>query len=100
MRAAATPRRKSSPHPPPMERSRGHGPGRALYSTALLCVPTPHLLPPIILMQMRPFQLWGPFEQQVSGAGKKPPEWAGAGQGWVGVGRRGLQACVLHWGGG
>lgn len=54
--------------------------------------PTTRPPPRPILMQMRPFQRPGPFElvwrQQVAGAGKKPPEWAGAGRG--GAPRRGL----------
>ena len=64
----------------------------------------PPLAPPRpILMQMRPFQRPGPFElvwrQQVAGAGKKPPEWAGAGQG-AGRGRGGAGPPGGGWAGG
>lgn len=82
--------RELSPILLPSERSRRPG---AVYSTGLLSAPPLHSPPPPILMQMRSFQLPGPFEQQVAGAGKKRPEWAGAGlpgtgQGW-GRGRAG-----------
>lgn len=86
--------------PSPLQRGLGgHGPEKALYSTGLLNAPPRHWGGHPILMQMRSFQLPGPFElmwrQQVAGAGKKPPEWAGAGPGlpWRGLGWGGGRCC-------
>uniref|UniRef100_A0A7N5JNB6 O-fucosylpeptide 3-beta-N-acetylglucosaminyltransferase n=1 Tax=Ailuropoda melanoleuca TaxID=9646 RepID=A0A7N5JNB6_AILME len=93
----STRRNCSLPLLSPLQRGHGgHGPERAVYSTGLLSALPHHWGGHPILMQMRSFQLPGPFElmwrQQVAGAGKKPPEWAGAGRGcpeggWAGGGR-------------
>lgn len=96
------------PGNPPLWRGhRGHGPGRAVYSTGLLMAPPPHSPPPIF-MQMRPFQLPGPFEllwrQQVAGAGKSclngrgrggagRGAWEGLGWGGGGLARPGSRSC-------
>lgn len=80
----------SPPPPPPRERSQRPRAGERSLLNGFAQGPAPPLGPPLILMQMRPFQLPGPFElmwrQQVVGAGKKPPEWAGAGRGRPGRG--------------
>lgn len=87
----ATPRRKSSP-PLSGEVAEATGLGGHFIHWCALC-PAPPLRGPPILMQMRPFQLPRPLEQQVAGAGKKPPEWVGAGRGWGGAGRGSPGLC-------
>lgn len=78
------------PPPSPSERSRRPWAREGSLLNWFAQCPAPPLGGHPILMQIRSFQLPGPFElmwrQQVAGAGKKPPEWAGAGRGCPGGG--------------